>query len=59
MQVAYPTFFSVDHTHTRTDGAVLNAEAFIAGLKALPNHPLVGSLKEKGKAIEAYKPASK
>jgi rhamnogalacturonan acetylesterase len=52
-------FFPVDHTHTSTDGAVLNAETFIAGLKALPNQRLVGFLNDKGKAIETYRPASK
>ena len=50
-------FFPADHTHTSTDGAVLNAETFIAGLKALPDMPLVKYLNEKGQAIEAYHPA--
>jgi hypothetical protein len=50
-------FFPVDHTHASTDGAVLNAETFIAGLKVLPSMPLVGFLNDKGEAIEAYKPA--
>jgi lysophospholipase L1-like esterase len=45
--------FIQDHTHTTTDGAVINAETFIAGLKTLPNMPLNNYLNEKGKAIPA------
>ncbi|MBN2181854.1 MAG: hypothetical protein JW715_08050 [Sedimentisphaerales bacterium] len=48
-----------DRTHTYTDGAAVNAETFIAGLKALPNMPLVNFLNDKGKAIPAYEPAIK
>jgi len=50
-------FFPADGTHTSTDGAAVNAEAFIAGAKALNLKPLVEALNQKGKAIEAYKPA--
>jgi lysophospholipase L1-like esterase len=50
-------FFPADHTHTSTDGAIANAETFIAGLKALSNMPLVDYLNDKGKAIVAYKAA--
>ena len=46
-----------DRTHTYTEGAIVNAETFIAGLKALPDMPLVNLLNDKGKAIPAYKPA--
>lgn len=49
-------FFPADHTHTSTDGSVVNAETFIAGLKALPDMPLVDFLNEKGKKIEAHAP---
>ena len=52
-------FFPADHTHTSTDGGVTNAETLIAGLKTLPNMPLVDYLNEKGKAIAAYKPTGK
>ena len=51
-------FFPADHTHTSTDGAVLNAETFIAGLKALPEMPLEEYLNEKGRAIKPYVPAA-
>ena len=51
-------FFPADHTHTSTDGAVLNAETFIAGLKALPEMTLVEYLNEKGRAIKTYVPAA-
>ncbi|HEY2760417.1 MAG TPA: rhamnogalacturonan acetylesterase [Pirellulales bacterium] len=50
-------FFPADHTHTSTDGAVLNAETLIAGLKALPGMPLVEYLNEKGREIMAYEPS--
>jgi hypothetical protein len=49
--------FIQDHTHTTTEGAIVNAETFIAGLKALPNMPLNDFYNDKGKAIAAYKPA--
>ncbi|HWA09682.1 MAG TPA: rhamnogalacturonan acetylesterase [Opitutaceae bacterium] len=49
-------FFPADHTHTSTEGAIRNAETLIAGLKALPDQPLVAFLNEKGKAIPAYRP---
>lgn len=49
-------FFPADHTHTSTDGAMKNAETFIAGLKSLPDMPLASFLNERGKAIAAYKP---
>ena len=51
-------FDGTEYLHTNTAGAIVNAEAFIAGLKALPDMPLVKFLNDKGKAIEAYKPAS-
>ena len=44
-----------EYLHTNTAGAIINAEAFIAGLKALPDMFLVNCLNEKGKAIPAYK----
>lgn len=48
-----------EYLHTNTEGAILNCEAFIAGLKALPDMPLNGFLNEKGKAIPQYKAAGK
>jgi len=48
-------FAGTEYLHTDTDGAIVNCEAFIAGLKAIPDMPLVNDLNEKGKAIEAYK----
>ncbi len=47
-----------DRTHTYTEGAIVNAETFIAGLKALPDMPLVNFLNDKGKAVPAYKSAA-
>jgi lysophospholipase L1-like esterase len=48
---AVKAFFPADSTHTSTDGAVLNAEMFIAGVKAMNLKPLIDDLNEKGKAI--------
>lgn len=43
--------------HTTTAGAIVNAEAFIAGVKALEIKTLTDALNEKGRAIAVYKPA--
>jgi lysophospholipase L1-like esterase len=56
---AVAKLFVQDHTHTTTDGAVINAETFIAGLKALTEMPLINFLNDKGKAIAAYKPTAR
>lgn len=57
--VAADPLFGDRYLHTNTAGAIVNCEAFIAGLKAIPEMPLVGYLNEKGKAIPAYSPADK
>ena len=41
--------FGDEHTHTTRAGAELNAACVIAGLKALPNHPLGPYLSERAK----------
>ena len=51
--------FGDHYLHTNTAGAIINCEVFIAGLKALPEMPLVNYLNDKGKAIPAYQPATK
>jgi lysophospholipase L1-like esterase len=53
---AVDPLFGDPHTHTTWAGAVLNAEAVVAGLRALPHHPLDKYLSAKGKAIKPYKP---
>jgi hypothetical protein len=54
-EVEVAKFFNgAEYLHTNTAGAILNCEAFIAGLKAIPEMPLLGALNEKGKAIEAW-----
>jgi len=53
---AVAKLFIQDHTHTTTDGAIINAETFIAGLKSLPNLPLNDFLNDKGKAIPTASP---
>jgi rhamnogalacturonan acetylesterase len=50
-------FDGAEYLHTNTAGAIVNAEAFIAGLKTLPNMPLVLFLNDKGKAVAVYEPA--
>jgi lysophospholipase L1-like esterase len=37
---AVKPFFPKEHTHTGWDGAVLNAQSVVEGLKALPDNPL-------------------
>jgi lysophospholipase L1-like esterase len=44
-QPAVTPFFPADHTHTSTDGAILNAKMLIAGLKSLPDVAIVKDLK--------------
>jgi lysophospholipase L1-like esterase len=51
-------FAGAEYLHTDTDGAIVNCEALIAGLKAIPDMPLVNFLNDKGKAIEPYKPGA-
>jgi rhamnogalacturonan acetylesterase len=48
---AVAKLFVQDHTHTTTEGAVINAETFIAGLKALREMPLVKFLNDRGRAL--------
>jgi lysophospholipase L1-like esterase len=55
-QTNVAALFPGDHTHTSTEGAIKNAELFIAGLKSLPGQPLVGFLNARGQAIPAYQP---
>jgi lysophospholipase L1-like esterase len=58
-RAAVQKYHTVDRTHFSTEGAIAQAQTFIAGLKALPDMPLVGCLNDKGNAIGPYKPASK
>jgi hypothetical protein len=48
-----------DRTHFSTEGAIVQAELFIAGLRAQPGIKLNDYLNEKGKAIAPYKPAAR
>ncbi len=50
-------FDGTEYLHTNTAGAIVNAEAFIAGLKALPGMPLIHFFNDRGKAIKIYEPA--
>jgi hypothetical protein len=55
-EAAVDPLFGDPHTHTTWAGAVLNAEAVVSALRALPHHPLDKYLSSKGKAIKPFKP---
>jgi rhamnogalacturonan acetylesterase len=55
---AVAKLFVQDHTHTTTEGAVINAETLIAALKAHLEMPLVKFLNDRGRAIATYQPTS-
>jgi lysophospholipase L1-like esterase len=46
------TLFFGDHTHTDREGAEINADRVVAGLKALRKDPLAPYLSEEGKAVK-------
>jgi lysophospholipase L1-like esterase len=54
-EAAVDPLFGDPHTHTTLAGAQLNAECVVAGLRALPHHPLDKYLSRKGKAIRPFK----
>jgi lysophospholipase L1-like esterase len=54
-ETAVDPLFGDPHTHTTLAGAQLNAECVVAGLRALPHHPLDQYLSAKGRAIPPYK----
>jgi lysophospholipase L1-like esterase len=56
-QDAVRPLFNADGLHTTTLGAIVNAESFIAGIKALEIKTLTDALNDKGHAIAVYKPA--
>ena len=45
------SLFADPHTHTSRAGAELNAECVVAGIKALPHHPLASYLSANGQAV--------
>ena len=47
--------FPSDHTHTSREGAEINAEAVVAGLKALPGNPFKKYFSPKARTIHAWK----
>ncbi len=48
-----PLYSTTDTTHSSPAGAALNAEAIVAGLKALAHSPFVALLSEHGKSVPA------
>jgi len=55
-QDAVRPLYNGDNLHTTTLGAIVNAEMFISGMKALGIKPVVDALNDKGAAIPAYVP---
>jgi lysophospholipase L1-like esterase len=41
-----------EYVHTGWEGAIVNAESVVSGLKALPDNPVAAFLSERGKEIE-------
>jgi lysophospholipase L1-like esterase len=52
------TFFPIDHTHTNLEGAELNAQCVVAGLKALPDAPFMTYFSAKGESVVSALEAS-
>jgi hypothetical protein len=50
---AVKAFFPRDNTHNSPEGAKLNADLIVSGLKALQENALTGALSVAGRAIEA------
>jgi len=50
-EVQVEPLFADPHTHTSRAGAELNAEAVVAGLKALPKDPVDADLSVKGRGV--------
>lgn len=40
-----PKYFPVEHTHSSREGALINAQSVLDGLRALPNNPLAAYMK--------------
>ena len=58
-QEAVKPFFPDEHTHTSPDGAKLNAELIVSGLKSLDGVPLDEYLSATGRDVPAYRPAAR
>ena len=52
-KAAVEPLFGDPHTHTTADGAKLNAEAVVEGLKALTRDPVAAEFSAKGQAVPA------
>lgn len=51
-EAAVEPLFADPHTHTSWDGAVINAEEVVVGLKLLKVDPVAGDFSEKGTAVK-------
>jgi lysophospholipase L1-like esterase len=56
-QEAVKALFPRDHTHTSTEGAALNAQMVVAGLKALRENALLRGLSPAGHAVAVAPPS--
>ena len=52
---AVESLFGDPHTHTTVAGAIVNAESVVAGLKALPDDPVINYFSAEGKTIIPFK----
>ena len=55
-EAAVEPLFGDPHTHTSLAGAQLNAQAVVAGLKALPKDPLAPFFSPAGQSVKPYVP---
>jgi lysophospholipase L1-like esterase len=51
-EAAVEPLFADPHTHTSLQGAEINAESVVMGLKRLPSDPVAGDLSAKGEAVK-------
>jgi lysophospholipase L1-like esterase len=57
-EAAVKPYFPEEHTHTSADGAKLNAELIVAGLKSLPGEPVSAFLSDRGQEVLRYEQAT-
>jgi oligogalacturonide lyase len=53
---AVEAFFADEHTHTTTEGAMVNAAAVVAGLRGLPKDPFASWFNQLGERVQPFPP---
>ena len=53
-EAALEPLFGDPHTHTTLAGAIMNAQSVVAGLKGLPDDPVVSDFSAKSRDIQPY-----